>query len=160
MMVDTAEAPNGKPIPLSIMNDEKLPFWWAIEDDTTRYTNGCNAQSDLGKLVKSTMKCTFEIYNSKGRIGTIPSTDCHNVDATKLYAASFTDLFAFGQDGGTYVDIAPYAKNHLGEYKIKLSKFTYDVCEKDGDKVVSKLRTSDECCMVNFTVTKPYLIQE
>lgn len=41
-MIDSAEKIGGKPVPMSIMRDEVLPFWWAIEDDKTRYTDTCD----------------------------------------------------------------------------------------------------------------------
>jgi hypothetical protein len=42
----------------------------------------------------------------------------------------------------------------LGEYKIILEEFDYQVCGQETRTV------TEECCQVNFTVTEPYLIQE
>lgn len=42
----------------------------------------------------------------------------------------------------------------LGEYKIILEEFDYQVCGQETRTV------TEECCQVNFTITEPYLIQE
>ncbi|USN56370.1 MAG: DUF11 domain-containing protein [Candidatus Peribacteria bacterium] len=158
LYVDSAESVNGETLPMSIMTDEVLPFWWAIDDGNTNYVSSCSEDTPDYSVIQDTMTCTFDLYGPNNFFRpNVSDGDCHNADLSTLFNGSFVNIAAFGADDGATIDLRTILRDAvLGEYKLKLSKFDYQSC-KDGKQVT---QTTEECCMVNFTVTKPYLIQQ
>lgn len=162
--------------PISVMNNEMIPFWWklnvgmtnnniTVTDDKSECTGW---SADRGTLIYPT-DCHFAIYNWTHKQG--------DADVTKFNIRCYNDNFAgkiyryFGevhntpQDGAALYTVNAYTdwnanwnNAELWEYKIVLERVDYDVCNP-----VTKQRTwwkrSGPVCEVNAAITRPYAMQ-
>jgi hypothetical protein len=112
------------------------------------------------------MKCTFEITNDEfdTPLAILEDIDC---DIDMWQGDRMFDSFEQLIDEGVQIDPGRYytdlngladeiESRGYGEYKLILSKATYDYCI-DGERSSSQ---TDRCCQNNFTITKPYAMQK
>jgi uncharacterized repeat protein (TIGR01451 family) len=147
---------------ISIEKGEYLPAWWRVNQNsfTSATSTNCSNSINDGKIIMSTMKCTFELQKPGGQKKTLLTRDCiSNPDENrypifnyfKQYMSAFAWKYAFWPElFNTWVG------NDLGEYKLRLNEITYDYCD-DWERKTSK---TDNVCETNFTITKPYLVQK
>lgn len=148
---------------ISIEKWEYLPFWWNVNTDSFASSSTC-PDKDEGKIIKSSMKCTFELQKpwkaKQQETKKILETDCIQnpwseykiFNYFKQYISSNTWKYAVNPSiFNARVD------DDLGEYKLKLSRVEYDYCWDDWEK---ERATTDNVCETNFTITKPYLVQK
>ncbi len=139
--------------PPSVQIWEYLPIWWKLK--TWIWTDTCN-WSNSWKYNKATAKCHFEISNWLSEKDTF-SKDCFVNNWTSL-AQWFVNDFAVSMkyDGRITYLINPDKYKWLWEYKIKLKKVEYQVCDWSN---WTNWSYDNTICEMNFAVTRPYLLQ-
>jgi hypothetical protein len=147
---------------ISIEKGEYLPAWWRVNQNsfTSATSTNCSNPINDGKIIMSTMKCTFELQKPGGQKKTLLTRDCiSNPDENRYpifnyfqqYMSASAWKYAFGPElFNTWVG------NDLGEYKLRLNEITYNYC----DDWKTKTSKTDNVCETNFTITKPYLVQK
>ncbi len=158
--VNTKQNKDGeKPVAMSVMTGEVMPFWWEVKDINANTVKSCDEPDSKNKIIKSTMKCVFELYEP-GSSDPMPKeiiTDCTKLQKTYSNIQRREDFLI--PNGAATFDVSTYLGNNpkLGEYQLKFSKFDYKVCGANGEPVDAG---AEDCCLVNFTVTAPYIIQD
>ncbi|MFA6256223.1 MAG: hypothetical protein WC606_03490 [Candidatus Absconditabacterales bacterium] len=146
---------------LSVQKNEILPFWRTL-DKEKNFVSTCN-DTTINKIQKSSLQCNFKIYNGNGVVKDI-ILPCEK-DTRENYAI-FNYLRTIGKDRyslthafGKYSTVLSdnEVNNRYGEYKLVLDEVQYKYC--DGTEFVEGAPIK-RVCEVNFTVTKPYLIQK
>lgn len=144
--------------PPSINEGEYFPFWWNIDTTIVTTANSC-ASSDNGKVLASSMQCTFKIYN--GRRGTTDPVSTFTIpcNTDQWFNNNLMKFWADQQSVkpfGRYVAKfdAGATRGEYGEYKIELSKITYSVCGINGTQSYD-----GTVCQFNFVVGEGYMIQ-
>lgn len=166
--------------PISVMNNEIIPFWWRLNmhNDTMTVTNDSGAcddrTDDQGTLIRP-RNCYFAIYNWSHKQGeedvqhfTIP---CYNSYFTgyKIYKY-FSWTHQTKADGASVHTVQAYTDSltsdkcddwdqecEFGEYKLVLEQVYYDVC--DPDEWRTWWKRSGPVCEVNAAITRPYAMQ-
>jgi hypothetical protein len=145
--------------PPSINEGEFFPFWWNVDTNKVTLSSSCNT-SDAGKVLASSMQCTFKIYNGKRGTTdpistfTIPCNSDKGFDTTLMrFWRDKQDVKPFGR----YVTLFDSAAINgiYGEYKIELNKITYSVCGVNGTQSYD-----GTVCQYNFVVGDGYMIQK
>lgn len=143
--------------PPSIQIWEYLPIWWKLKKDI--WTASCGSASQW-KFNPAASKCYFEIKN----------WDWESVNfATWCFINNWSSLAdGFLQDQGRTLDFGSnyyWRTNYLvssnnfsklWEYKIRLNKIDYQLCNGSSWQNGSYDGT---VCEMNFAVTRPYLLQ-
>lgn len=170
--------------PISIMNNEIMPFWWrlSMSTDTLTVTKDRNACDESWPRSEKTLAnpttCHFAVYNWKHKqwdsaVQTF-KLDCYNEnfrdDDNLIYEyfrhehqtdngidwASIKTINALTDWNATCSDNNLYGNCQLWEYKIVLETVDYDVCI-DGER--RSWRRSGPVCEVNAAITRPYAMQ-
>lgn len=183
--------------PISVMENEIIPFWWRLwlKDNQLVWDNWCytdasysdsyekwsssNSNSSLSPrskgtlLKKSSMKCTFAIYNWSNKLQwtTNPAQTIilpcfnkqENFNTLKIYKYFIenhqTENFNWGTEILTVNALLNWNQTKkYWEYKLVLEKVDYEYC----DKTVwqwKKWKRYWAVCEVDFAVTKPYMMQ-
>lgn len=147
--------------PPSINEGEYFPFWWNVDAKKVTTATSCSAGND-GKILSSSMQCTFKIYNGKRgttdpvKTFTIPCASDSWFDKTimKFWAAKQT-VKPFGR----YVALFDSAITNgiFWEYKIELSKIDYTTCNGSSS---TRKSYDGTVCQYNFVVGEGYMIQK
>lgn len=183
--------------PISVMENEIIPFWWRLwlKDNQLVWDNWCyadasysdsyekwsssNSNSSLSPrskgtlLKKSSMNCTFAIYNWSNKLQwttnsvqtiTLPCFNKQeNFNTLKIYKYFIknhqTENFNWGTEILTVNALLNWNQTkRYWEYKLVLEKVDYEYC----DKTVwqwKKWKRYGAVCEVDFAVTKPYMMQ-
>lgn len=154
--------------PPSAMEGEYFPFWWDIADD-----NVVTSCTQSGQVLRDSMRCYFDLY--AGEAGTnnpIQSieTNCYNTNQFQNNLLDWFNASAASKYGrhSFLLDPAKIA-NKYWEYKLRLKKINYQVCSGIWSSTVNgsiaPFNTFNDSydetiCEYNFTVSRPYLMQE
>jgi len=159
--------------PISIMDNEIMPFWWRIwVKDTQRVVNedDCyNYGGDKTLLLEDSMYCHFAVYNGKShsQLDDEPTlrfrTKCFNDNYDKPIYDFFkwTHLTTADWASDATVNALLGGVNHIDEYweyKLVLEEVEYQYCTKDTHDWL-KWERYWAVCEVNFAVTRPYTMQ-
>lgn len=158
--------------PISLQEDEFLPFWRDVERDsseTVRSVSQCDSNDD-GKVIEDSMTCSFAIYHRGAIFGTIEMPckqdmwddkelfDYFLDDSLALWVDQFAYQTAENAFGRYYIQMSnAFQPQTYGEYKLSLEKVSYDFCQNG--RAVSGIPVA-RVCQSNFVVTRPYLMQE
>ncbi len=145
---------------VSIEKGEVLPIWWRVHEDSFAGTTDCSRSSDEGKIIASTMQCTFELQKPGGDIKTLLTRECISNPNESVYPI-FSFFKQYMSSSAWKYAIRPdlfnnWIGNNFWEYKIRLSSVEYDYCQNN-ERVSS---ISDNVCESNLAITKPYLVQK
>ena len=160
--------------PISVMNNEIIPFWWKLNVGvTTNNITVTNDRSycegrpeDKGTLIYPT-DCNFAVYNWTHKQGDniVQSfkLPCYNDNYSKYNIYKYFDkTHDTPADWASVSTVNAYTDgNHdkeLWEYKIVLETVEYDVCDPEKDERISWKR-SGPVCEVNAAITRPYAMQ-
>ena len=183
--------------PISVMDKEIMPFWWRLwlKEANLVGDNGCyqeeiifdddtsaskvwtlSPRSKWTLLKKSSMLCTFSIYNwydklqwttNSAQTFTLPCFTWQSQFTTLPIYQYFrkthqTTDFDWWSYYATVNFILWWLKNKnditYWEYKLVLEKVDYQYCDKtDGSRKTGKRYWA--ICEVDFAVTKPYMMQ-
>ncbi|MCF7834854.1 DUF11 domain-containing protein [Candidatus Gracilibacteria bacterium] len=155
---------------LSVQKGEVLPFRWNLEGDNIVDENDCE-DADPGDILEDSLRCTFKIYNGHGneeadddeayRITKDCNVDERDGNQMFDYFEDLADQIYFSLDnafGKYYFRVNDFVKNDVyGEYKLMLEKVEYEYCNGNDEEEGTVI---DRVCHVNFTATKPYLMQK
>lgn len=150
---------------ISIQVGEILPFRWDLDKNNSSIIDGnsCNGQKNV--ILEDSMKCLFAIYNGKSeKIISFRNISC-NIDERKnqpLYRYFLNNpKLSAGRSLGKYirqyVDTG-LVKNVFGEYKLALETVSYNYCDNNSQQQIGI--PLDRVCEVDFTVTRPYVMQK
>ena len=164
--------------PISIMNNEVMPFWWRLSPGTdtlqvTNKTDLCETWTDTTKTLAHPTDCHFAVYNWKHKqwdsaVQTFTNS-CYNSNfseypiynyfinshQTNADGASIATVQAL-TDGNTRCSDDSNGDCQLWEYKIVLERVDYDVCV-DGEW--KPWKRSGPVCEVDVAITRPYAMQ-
>lgn len=155
--------------PISVMNNEIMPFWWRlwiedaeITDNDDECRNWTNTETTL--LWKPSMKCHFAVYNwnHKQWDSSIQKyvTDCYNSNFTGKIFDYFKENHQTSADWASVATVnavtSGLSNNEYWEYKLVLEKVEYEYCAGGG---THKGERYWAVCEVNFAVTRPYVMQ-
>ncbi len=186
--------------PISVMDNEIMPFRWRLwlKDDQIVGDNGCyqdsayaneynsekalssNTSSSLSPrskwtlLKKSSMKCTFAIYNGFNKLQwttnsvqrlRLPCFEWQdNLYSLPIYHYFISNHGTNNINWGSYYTTVNSLLNWINnkttywEYKLVLEEVEYEYCDKsDGNWKKGKRYWA--VCEVDFAVTKPYMMQ-
>lgn len=173
--------------PISVMDNEIMPFWWRLwlKDNVLAGDNECHqivptfdedkASKQTTKIKKSSMKCTFSIYNwvnklqwNGGSSAVTFELPCF-VWENEFYSLPIFKYFRKPNNHGTTASWSSYATVNMllwwlkkittyWEYKLVLEKVSYQYCDTNKwDRV--RWKRYGAICEVDFAVTKPYMMQ-
>lgn len=159
--------------PISVMDNEILPFWWRVwikdtqrvvsEDECYWYTQNKTL------LLEDSMLCHFAVYNGKSY------SQMNSQPASRFVTECFNDNFKrpiYDYFSGTHKTTANWSsiatinalldtQNHIDEYweyKLVLEEVEYRYCTKDTHAWKTGQRYG-AVCEVDFAVTRPYTMQ-
>ena len=165
--------------PISIMNNEVLPYRWrlwikdtqVVEDDndycSDHYGDSKTSTKEKTILKESSMKCHFAVYNGKNNQDGDPIMrfveDCFNDNFEDYDIYRYFDEYHKTQsDWAHYNSVFSItntaAEDEFWEYKIVLERVEYEVCNKTNGEREQGMRYW-AVCEVNFAVTRPYVMQ-
>ncbi len=158
--------------PPSIQFEEYLPYWWKFENNSNTWSNTCDA-SNIWAYRRWSAKCTFEIINWAREAIEIQWVDCFDKTATQNnLIKDFIDGYPFSgsyynADGANRYKITTVDFSKLWEYQIKLKSMDLQICkastDSNGNPIYiwsSPTKVQTNVCLMNFAVTKPYIIQQ
>ncbi len=152
---------------ISIQKWEILPFRWTLDAEKNVIAwNTCDGKAD-GKIPEDSIQCTFSIYNWENTeedndpVYTI-TKKCNENNRNGTLFNYFTNqsnnIWSLKNAFGKYtIDSDRFVTDVFWEYKVVLDKVSYQYCRSDDKDEGTEI---DRVCSVNFTVTKPYLIQK
>lgn len=170
--------------PISVMDNEIMPFWWRIwikdtqiiEDDnyacnTILYSDSYNKSSSKTILKKDSMICSFAVYNWKTYTQWNDSNPAFHFK-TKCFNNYFNTLPIYEYFKWTHQTKANWASiatvntllgwlrhiNEYWEYKLVLEEVEYQYCNTNNGSWQTWQRYG-AVCEVNFAVTRPYTMQ-
>lgn len=167
--------------PISVMNNELLPYRWRLwiketQVVTDSYRCSATASSDRTTssdsndktiLKKSSMKCHFAVYNGKHNQNGEPimrfTEKCFNdnFDNYDIYRY-FDEYHRTKSDGAAINSLLSVTDGHsideYWEYKLVLERVEYEVCNKTNWLWEQGIRYW-AICEVNFALTRPYIMQ-
>lgn len=150
-----ADSPNCEYVdPPSVQVWEHLPIWWKLKEWI--WATSCD-WSNSWMYNRDTTRCTFEIRNWlwESQKFTKPCFVNEWSDLADWYLADYGLTINYDWRLNYYVD--PILFNWLWEYKAILKKVDYSVC--NWSSWVSWVYDWTVCEM-NFSVTRPYLLQK
>lgn len=167
-VIGTYEPPSCTEIdPPSAMEWEYFPFWWDIDDSNVVTT--CTTK---WQVLRDSMSCVFALYAGKWWTTTpirVISAPCYNVSNFEGSLLSVFNPLANSKYGKHSFVLEPGTINNTyGEYKLRLRRIDYKVCNWTGRQTVNGTVTpfntfndsyDETICEYNFTVTRPYLMQ-
>lgn len=161
---------------ISIEKGEYLPFWWRVNAksfvhwNSYPYAQNYNCWSnDQQKIIKSSLKCIFEIQKPgeawEQDTETIYDDWCWFAYPYPWASYDIFNYFSWYMKPDTWAyavdtkkrNIFDFIGDDLWEYKLRLKEITYDYCDSNLEKQNSQ---TDNVCETNFTITKPYLVQK
>ncbi len=170
----------GANVPISVMEDELMPFRWRLrERDNMRIRDNYDCEDmdeDETRTIidKDSMECEFAIYNGDDY------SQLDNDDMNKFTIDCFdkddSDLFDYFAESDTYnIDFDEVSGRHIesvrdmldqtietyGEYKLVLEEVRYDYCNPNAEDGPERDdgRLYEWVCEVNFALTRPYMMQ-
>ncbi len=167
-------------VPISVMENEQLPFRWRLRDRDNMKIKNDYSCGDMNEnetktiIARDSMKCDFAVYNGKdysqsddNPMGefTLPCFNDDNSELFDYFAESDTYGIDFNKVSGRHVEsveeILEETIDTYGEYKLVLEEVRYDYCNPELDDWPDReeWRTYNGICEVNFTLTRPYLMQ-
>ena len=169
--------------PISIMNNEILPYWWRLwingDSQVVASDDYCkNVQYDESYekwdvkdktiLRKNSMICHFAVYNWNHNQNSEPikrfSEKCYNTNmGYRIYEYFWQPGSHHSKaDWASLKDIQvatnEYSEEEFWEYKLVLEKVDYEYCNKK-TKTWTPWIKYWAICEVNFAVTRPYIMQ-
>lgn len=158
---------------ISVQMWEILPFRWKLETSKNMkvksdYTCTTDTNQDKTYIDQDSLKCTFKVYNGDNYTQenqdaaytfTKPCDSENNGNIFDYFDTQYNADNAFGKYTVDVNDFLKWSTKQYGEYKLVLEKVSFDYCNpQNGQREQGNLY--DRVCEVNFTVTKPYLIQK
>ena len=156
--------------PISVMNNEIMPFWWRLwieNAETTSSEQRCNNwdNENTTLLWKPSMKCHFAVYNWnhkqwEQRIQHYV-TGCYNdyFDEEGIFEY-FKEHHQTSADWASIATVNAVthglSNTEYWEYKLVLEKVEYQYCANGGKHTGERYWA---VCEVDFVVTKPYVMQ-
>lgn len=165
-VVMTYEPPSCLDIdPPSVMQGEYFPFRWNI--DTSSLVTSCSKD---GQIIADSLSCVFDLYNGKWwttkaiKSMTLPCRSTQDFAGTLM---SEFNKFANWSYGRSQLMLDSWLLwGVYGEYKIRLKKIDYQVCNGSwtANGSIAPFNTFNDSydetiCEYNFTVSRPYLMQ-
>lgn len=107
---------------ISVMKDEIFPFSWDIEIKNDETVNSCNDANAEGKIVRSSLICTFKIYNKNEEMNKQSSSTIQLPCNTQQWEGyKLFEAFRSGRDGQTD---AQFVNNPFGTFYIDSKEFS------------------------------------
>jgi len=167
--------------PISVMEEEIVPYWWKLWIKDTQVVEDYNACEKAAASYEKTsvddektlllndenhpMKCKFAVYNWEHNQGNGPiitfEEDCFNENFGKPIYRYFDEYHKTSSDGASSEKSKLITTDNTldyWEYKLVLEEVEYKYCDKL-QWTWKDWQRYGAVCEVNFAVTKPYVMQ-